>query len=108
MPSLYVLSRTGAYGAMRVALALTGLVLSGAWLLDRTSLIASDPFDAVTNALVAHPLTVAAALAATALVARSLPGGVKPVRPSLDAELSRRTRRTRRPRRPVQPQADRR
>jgi hypothetical protein len=84
MPSLYVLSRTGAYGAIRVALALAGLVLSGAWLLDRTALIGSDPFDAVTNALVARPLTVAAAFAATALVARSLAGGVKPARPSLD------------------------
>ena len=63
MPLLYVLSRTAAYGAVRVTVAGIGLVLSGAWLLERTTLIASDPSAAVSGALIAHPFSVAAAFA---------------------------------------------
>jgi hypothetical protein len=67
MPSLYALSQTRAYDVLRPALAVCGLVLSGAWLLERTTLIGSDPFAAVTTAAVDHPFTVAAAFALLAL-----------------------------------------
>ena len=73
MPSLYVLSQTAAYGPLRVAVALSGLALSGAWLLERTTLIGSDPFAPFSEALVAHPFTVAAGFALLAAAARYLP-----------------------------------
>lgn len=79
MPSLYVLSRTRAYGLLRPALALVGLVLSAAWLLERTTLIGSDPFAAVSTAAVDQPFTVAGALALVALCARSLEHGAEQV-----------------------------
>ena len=72
MPSLYVLSQTRAYDVLRPALGLFGLVLSGAWLLERTTLIGSDPFAAVSTAAVDHPFTVAGAVALVALCARYL------------------------------------
>jgi hypothetical protein len=72
MPSLYVLSQTRAYGVLRPALALFGLVLSAAWLLERTTLISSDPFAAVSTAAIDHPFAVAGALALVALCARYL------------------------------------
>jgi hypothetical protein len=70
MPSLYLLSRTRVYGAIRVSVALAGLVVSGAWLLERTSLIAGDPFAGMTDALVQHPFAVGAAFALLATGAR--------------------------------------
>lgn len=73
MPSMYVLSRTAAYGAVRTALAMAGSLLSGAWLLERTSLIAGDPFAGVSTALVQHPFAVAAVFALAAAVARYVP-----------------------------------
>ena len=73
MPSLYVLSRTAAYGAVRTVLAMTGIVLSGAWLLERTTLVAGDPFAPVSTALVEHPFAVAAVFALAAAVARYAP-----------------------------------
>jgi hypothetical protein len=73
MPSLYLLSQTSMYPAGRSVFAVFGLVLSGAWLLERTTLITSDPFAAVSNALVAHPFAVAAALALFAAAASCVP-----------------------------------
>jgi hypothetical protein len=73
MPSLYLLSRTPVYGVVRVGTALVALVLSGAWLLDRTTLIGSDPLAAVSDALINHPFTVAAAFALFAAVTYSIP-----------------------------------
>ena len=70
MPSLYLLSRTGAYGVLRVGLALAGVVLAGAWLLERSGLIGADPLDGVTNALIAHPFVVAGAFALAAAAGR--------------------------------------
>jgi hypothetical protein len=70
MPSLVVLSRSGAYPAVRTALASLGIVLAAAWLAERASLIDADPFDGLTDALVARPYLLPAilALAATAVV----------------------------------------
>lgn len=72
MPSLYVLSRTAAYGVVRVSVALVGAVLSVAWLLERTSLIGENPFTPVSTALIQHPFAVAAAFALVALVTHHL------------------------------------
>jgi HupE / UreJ protein len=72
MPSLYVLSRTGLYPALRVSIALAGVVLSAAWLLERTTLIADDPFAPVSAALIVHPFALAAAFALLAALARHL------------------------------------
>ncbi|BCY09865.1 HupE/UreJ family protein [Actinoplanes sp. L3-i22] len=66
MPSLLVLSRTRFYPVVRTALAGAGIVLAAAWLAERTTLIAANPIDPVTDALVAHPFAVAVALAALA------------------------------------------
>ena len=72
MPSLYLLSRSASYVAVRVSVALIGILLSGAWFLERTRLIGADPFAPVTTMLVEHPLIVAAAFALLAGVAHSL------------------------------------
>jgi hypothetical protein len=56
MPSLYVLSRTAAYPVVRVSVALFGLALPGACFLELTTLIADDPFAAVSKGWVAHQL----------------------------------------------------
>jgi hypothetical protein len=47
MPSLYASSRSAAFGAVRVSAGLVGIVLAGAWFLERTTLIDSDPFASV-------------------------------------------------------------
>jgi HupE/UreJ protein len=74
MPSLYLLSRTPAlYGVVRVGIAVFGLVLSGAWLLERTTVIGGDPFAGVSGALIDHPFTVVAALALFAAITSSIP-----------------------------------
>jgi HupE / UreJ protein len=70
MPSLYVLSQTRAYGVMRPALGRFGLILSAAWLLERTTLVGSDPFAAVSTTAIEHPFTVAGAFALVAVCAR--------------------------------------
>jgi hypothetical protein len=74
MPSLYALSHSAAYGAVRSSTALLAIVLAGDWFLERTTLIDRDPFAAVSTALVAHPFAVAAAFALLATVARYFPG----------------------------------
>jgi HupE / UreJ protein len=73
MPSLYILSRTALYPAIRIGVASVGLVLSGAWLLERTTVLPGDPFVAVSDAMIAHPLAVAAAFALVAALAQYLP-----------------------------------
>ena len=73
MPSLYVLSRTPVYSALRTAIALFGLVLSGAWFLERTALISTSPFGSISDGLIAHPFAVAAAFALAAAIAHYLP-----------------------------------
>jgi hypothetical protein len=73
MPSLYLLSRTAVYGAVRVAIAGFGLVLATGWLLERTTLIDHDPFAAVSDALITHPFAVVTAFALLAAATASLP-----------------------------------
>ncbi len=70
IPSLLVLARTGVYPAFRVGVALLGLVFSVSWMLERAALTASDPFEGVQTWLVEHPLLIAAAVAALAILAR--------------------------------------
>lgn len=72
MPSLYVLSRTTVYPAVRVGIALAGAILAAAWSLDRTGLIAGDPFSSLTDALVGRPLLIAATFAVFAALATLL------------------------------------
>ncbi|GAA2709618.1 HupE/UreJ family protein [Actinoplanes palleronii] len=74
MPSLLVLSRTRVYPVLRTGLAGTGVVLAAAWLAERTTLLDTNPLDAVTDAMVAHPFTIAALVAAVAAASRSVPG----------------------------------
>jgi hypothetical protein len=73
MPSLYLLSRTAVYDLARVTIAGFGLVLSGGWLLERTTLIGHDPFAPVSDALIAHPFAVVAVFALFAATTASLP-----------------------------------
>jgi len=73
MPSLYALSRSAAYGAVRVSAGLLGIVLAGAWFLERTTLIDSDPLASVSTALIDHPFAVAAAFALVAAITQYLP-----------------------------------
>lgn len=70
MPSLLLLARTRPYPAVRVALALVGLVFSASWVLERTGLTPADPFVGAQDWLVAHPFVVAGALAALGVLAR--------------------------------------
>ncbi|MFK4104055.1 HupE/UreJ family protein [Streptomyces sp. NPDC019531] len=72
MPSLLVLARTAVYPAFRIGLALVGLVFSVSWMLERSTLTSSDPFESAQTWLVGHPLLVAATVAATAAAARVL------------------------------------
>jgi hypothetical protein len=74
MPSLMVLSRTRAYPVVRIAVAGFGIVLAGAWLLERTALISTNPLEPVPDALVAHPFVAVAVLALVAASVRSVPG----------------------------------
>ena len=78
MPSLLVLSRTRLYPTVRIALAGLGVVAAAAWLAERTTLIASNPLDDVSEALVAHPFGVAAALACVAAAGWAVPGSRTP------------------------------
>jgi len=63
MPSLYLLSRTTVYTPFRVGGGTVGIVLAGGWLLQRTTLTPTDPFEPLTNALVFHPFYFVASLA---------------------------------------------
>jgi hypothetical protein len=69
MPSLIVLARTPVYPAFRVGVAAVGLLFSVSWMLERAALTSSDPFESVQTWLVEHPLVVAGAVAALAVVA---------------------------------------
>lgn len=69
MPSLIVLSRTTKYPAIRTTIAGFGILLALMWLAERTTLIASNPLEPVSDALVAHPFILAAALALGAAAA---------------------------------------
>jgi hypothetical protein len=69
MPSLYLLSRTPAYTQFRIAGGLLGVVLSSSWLLQRTTLTPTDPFESFTNTLIAHPFLFAASVAALSIAA---------------------------------------
>lgn len=73
VPSLYALSRSAAFDAVRVSVGLVGIVLAGAWFLERTTLIDSDPFASVSTALIDHPFAVAASFALLAAVTEYLP-----------------------------------
>ncbi|MFJ1971087.1 HupE/UreJ family protein [Streptomyces sp. NPDC087903] len=70
MPSLLLLARTACYPAFRVGTAVVGLLFSVSWLLERTTLTGSDPFEGLQLWLVGHPLLVAGAVAALAGIAR--------------------------------------
>lgn len=70
MPSLILLARTAFYPAFRIGVALIGLLFSASWMLERATLTASDPFEGIQTWLVEHPLLVAAAVAALAVIAR--------------------------------------
>ncbi|MGW1622200.1 HupE/UreJ family protein [Streptomyces sp. NPDC002172] len=73
MPSLLILSRTRIYPAVRLTIAAIGIVLAAAWLAERTTLLANNPLNRVTDALIAHPFLVAGALAAVAAASWSVP-----------------------------------
>ncbi|WP_371671772.1 hypothetical protein OG985_31630 [Streptomyces sp. NBC_00289] len=66
------LTQTACYPAFRVGTAVVGLLFSASWLLERTTLTDSDPFEGVQLWLVGHPLLVAEAVAALAGIARLL------------------------------------
>jgi hypothetical protein len=91
MPSLYALSRSAAFGAVRVSAALLGIVFAGAWFLERTTLIDSDPFASVSTALIDHPFAVAAAFALLAAATQYLsdPRTTGKRRPASRARLTR-------------------
>jgi hypothetical protein len=72
-PSLYLLSTTRCYTALRVGGASLALAAALGWALDRLTL-ATNPFTAIEDAVITHPWTVVAALAATALGARTIDG----------------------------------
>jgi hypothetical protein len=65
LPSLYVLSRTRAYPVFRTAAAGGALAAAAGWAVDRLGVLA-NPLAVVEDAVIAHPLAVAAGLAAFA------------------------------------------
>ncbi|GAA2576224.1 hypothetical protein GCM10010435_60400 [Winogradskya consettensis] len=73
MPSLLVLSRTTVYPGVRVTAAGIGVVLAAAWLAERTALIAVNPFNRITDALIDHPFTIAASIAVIAAISWAVP-----------------------------------
>lgn len=76
MPSLMLLSRTRAYGFLRICLAAVAILLAGSWFAERTTLVAANPLEGVSAALVDHPFVLAASLAVVSLLAWS----VRPLR----------------------------
>ncbi len=79
MPSLYLLSRTAVYTPFRIAGGLLGIVFSGSWLLQRTSLTPTDPFEFLTNGLIDHPFFFAAGMALFATAAYLLSSARAPL-----------------------------
>ena len=75
MPSLYLLSRTPIYTPLRIGGGALGIVLSGSWLLQRTTLIPTDPFELLTNALITHPFLFAGSVATFAVAGYFLSSG---------------------------------
>jgi hypothetical protein len=73
MPSLMVLSRTRAYPGVRMALAFAGAVLAAAWLVERTTLIATNPLNGVADVLTTHPFAIAGGLAVGAVASWAVP-----------------------------------
>jgi len=74
MPSLWVLSRTGAYAAIRTTAAGAGVVFAAAWLMERTGLLSDNPLEPASDLVVGSPLLLPAALALAAGLAWSLLG----------------------------------
>lgn len=68
MPSLLVLSRTPHYAAARVLGAAFGFALASAWLLERLSIIRTNPLNAVADAVIAAPFVMPLALALVAAI----------------------------------------
>lgn len=69
MPSLMLLSQTRTYPGVRMSFAVAGIILAGGWFGERATLLAHNPFETISDALVASPLLVAATFAvASALV----------------------------------------
>ncbi len=79
MPSLYLLSRTAIYTPFRIAGGLLGIVLSSSWLLQRTTLTPTDPFEFLTSGLVEHPLLFSTAMAGFAIAAYCLSSARAPL-----------------------------
>jgi HupE / UreJ protein len=77
MPSLYLLSRTAVYTPFRIGGGVLGILLAGSWLLERTTLTSTDPFESFTTGLVEHPFLFSAGMAvfATAAYVLSSPEG---------------------------------
>ena len=77
MPSLYLLSRTAVYAPFRIGGGVLGIVLAGSWLLERTTVTSTDPFESFTTGLVEHPFLFSAGMAvfATAVYVLSSPEG---------------------------------
>ncbi|MDW4910208.1 HupE/UreJ family protein [Streptomyces sp. ADMS] len=69
MPSLLVLARTRFYPALRITVAVVGLLFSSSWMLERAALTSIDPFEGVQAWLVGHPLWVAVTVAGLAAAA---------------------------------------
>ncbi|MCZ2805214.1 HupE/UreJ family protein [Modestobacter sp. VKM Ac-2983] len=76
IPSLYLLSRTRWYPAVRTTGALIALVAATTWALDRLGWLA-DPLAGVEETLIANPWWVVAGLALLALVARTTEPSVR-------------------------------
>lgn len=73
MPSLLVLSRTRIYPAVRLTIAGSGIAAAAAWLAERTTLLANNPLNRVTDTLIAHPFVVAGTLAIVAAAGWAVP-----------------------------------
>jgi HupE / UreJ protein len=86
MPSLYLLSRTAVYAPFRIGGGLLGVVLSGSWLLQRTALTQTDPFEFMTNGLIDHPFLFAAGMAVFATAAYLLSSARAPLWGSVQTE----------------------
>jgi HupE / UreJ protein len=78
MPSMMLLSRTRAYRGVRIALAAGGLILACGWFGERTTMLAHNPFEGVSEALVASPFLVAASLASISVLSWLLPALRRP------------------------------
>jgi hypothetical protein len=68
MPSLLLLARTAVYPVFRVGVAVTGLLFSVSWMLERSTLTPVDPFEGAQTWLVGHLWVVVVSVAALAFV----------------------------------------